>query len=165
MIIGKEERFMSRVLVVYYSRSGNTGAMANIIGEAIAAEGIDVSCKQVKETSVDELLEYDGIVVGSPTYYGTMAAEIKKFLDDSVKHHGKLDGKAGAAFSSAHVTGHETTVISILEALLIHGMVIQGDPEGYHYGATSILKPGDEDAEACRRFGRRFVSLVRKLSQ
>jgi NAD(P)H dehydrogenase (quinone) len=155
---------MPKILVVYYSRSGNTGAMAKIIAEAIRNEGIDVSCKKVQDTGVDELLGYDGIIVGSPTYYGTMAAEIKKLLDDSIKHHGKLDGKVGGAFSSAAVTGHETTVVSILEALLIHGMVIQGDPKGHHYGATSIERPDDTSAAACRRFGKRFAGLVQRVS-
>jgi len=155
---------MPRVIVVYYSRSGNTAAMAVHISEAIADEGIEVACKKVENTKVDELPDYDGIVIGSPTYYGTMAAEVKKLLDDSVKHHGKLDGRAGAAFSSAAVTGQETTVISILEAFLIHGMVVQGDPKGYHYGATSFEEPDEEAADACRRFGRRFAALVKKTA-
>ncbi|UCB45045.1 MAG: NAD(P)H-dependent oxidoreductase [Spirochaetota bacterium] len=156
---------MSKVLVVYYSRSGNTEAMAKIIAEAMDNENVDVECKKVQDTSVDELLDADGVVVGSPTYYGTMAAEIKKFLDESIKHHGKLDGKVGAAFSSAHVTGHETTVISILEALLIHGMVIQGDPQGYHYGATSLLKPDEEETNGCRRFGKRVAALIKRVTE
>ena len=156
---------MPRVLVVYYSKSGNTEAMARIISEAISSEGIDVECKKVQETSIDELLDVDGIIVGSPTYYGIMAAEVKKFLDESIKHHGKLDGKVGAAFSSAHVTGHETTVISILEALLIHGMIIQGDPQGFHYGPTSLLKPDDKVADACKRFGKRVAGLVKKVAE
>jgi NAD(P)H dehydrogenase (quinone) len=155
---------MPRVLVVYYSRSGNTEAMAEIIAESIGNEGVDVECKKVEETDVDELLDADGVVVGSPTYYGTMAAEIKKFLDDSITHHGKLDHKVGAAFSSSHVTGHETTVIAILEALLIHGMIIQGDPQGYHYGATSLLKPDEKEAAGCRRFGKRTAELVKRVT-
>jgi NAD(P)H dehydrogenase (quinone) len=155
---------MPKALVIYYSRSGNTEAMARIIAEAISGEGIDTECKRVQETSINELLDADGVIIGSPTYYGIMAAEVKKFLDDSIKHHGKLDGKVGAAFSSAHVTGHETTVISILEALLIHGMIIQGDPQGFHYGPTSLLKPDDKVAEACRRFGKRFSSLVKTIA-
>ena len=156
---------MPKVLVVYYSRSGNTEAMAKIIAEAMDTKNVDVECKKVQDTNVDELLDVDGVVVGSPTYYGTMAAEIKKFLDESIKHHGKLDGKVGAAFSSAHVTGHETTVISILEALLIHGMVIQGDPQGYHYGATSLLRPDNKVANACKRFGKRVAELVKKVAE
>ncbi|MBN2323109.1 MAG: NAD(P)H-dependent oxidoreductase [Spirochaetes bacterium] len=155
---------MPNTIVVYYSRSGATADMAAHISDALEKEGIDVTCKKVSKTKTDELLVYDGIVIGSPTYYGTMAAEIKRFLDDSVKHHGKLDGKAGAAFSSAAVTGHETTVLSILQAFLIHGMVIQGDPKGYHYGATSIGKPNAEAVDACRRFGKRFAGLVKRTA-
>jgi multimeric flavodoxin WrbA len=69
---------------------------------------------------------------GSPTYYGTMAWELKKLLDESVKFHGKLRGKVGGAFtSSANVGGgNETTVLDILKALLIHGMVVARRPPG-----------------------------------
>ena len=154
---------MPKVLVVYYSRTGNTEAMAKIIAKAIEAEGMDVECKRVEDTDPDDLLAADGIVIGSPTYYGTMAAEIKKLLDDSVKYHEKLEGKVGAAFASAAVSGQETTVISILEALLIHGMIIQGDPSGCHYGAVSLGKPGESEIEWCKRFGQRTARLVKKL--
>jgi len=154
---------MSKVLVVYYSRTGNTEKMASVITEAIKKENIEVECKKVENTEPKELLDSDGLIIGSPTYYGTMASEIKKFIDDSVKYHGKLDGKIGAAFSSAAVTGHETTVLSILEALLIHGMIIQGDPEGHHYGATAIGKIDEDEIAACQRFGRRFANLVKKI--
>jgi NAD(P)H dehydrogenase (quinone) len=155
---------MPKVLVVYYSRTGNTESMAKSIAEAIAEESLAVECKEVENVDLDELLDVDGLVVGSPTYYGTMAAEIKKFLDDSIKHHGKLDGKVGAAFASAGSTGQETTVISILEALLIHGMVIQGDPRGHHYGVTSLGKPAEQDVQRCNRFGQRFARLVKRVA-
>lgn len=154
---------MSKALIAYYSRTGNTEAMAKIIAKAIEEEGLDVECKKVEDASLDDLLSADGIVIGSPTYYGTMAAEIKKLLDDSVEHHGKLDGKVGAAFASSAVSGHETTVMSILEAFLIHGMIIQGVPEGPHYGATSLGKPGDQETEWCKQFGRRIAKLVKKI--
>ncbi len=154
---------MSKVLIVYYSRTGNTERMANIIAEAIKENNIDVECKKVENTDPKELLDVDGVVIGSPTYYGTMAAEIKKFIDDSVKYHGKLDGKVGAAFSSAAITGHETTVMSILEALLIHGMIIQGDPSGQHYGATTVGKPDKSEAKWCQRFGQRIAELVKLI--
>jgi len=113
---------------------------------------------------VDELLEADGLIVGSPTYYGTMAASVKRLLDASVKHHGKLDGKVGAAFASATATGQETTVFSILQALLIHGMIIQGDPEVNHYGVTSIEKPDEQVLKNCQRFGQRFATLVKQVA-
>ena len=155
---------MPKVLVVYYSRTGNTEEMAKVITAAKGEEGIEVECKRVEDADPDELLDMDGVVIGSPTYYGTMAAEMKKFLDDSVKHHGKLDGKVGAAFSSAAITGHETTVISILEALLIHGMVVQGDPRGCHYGATALGEPDGSEIQRCQRFGQRVASLVKLVS-
>jgi len=97
---------MAGVLIVYYSRTGNTKKMAELIAEGVKREGLTVTVKDVKEVSASELLKYEAIVFGSPTYYGTMAAEIKKLLDDSVKFHGKLDGKIGAAFaSSANIGG------------------------------------------------------------
>lgn len=154
---------MAKVLVVYYSRSGNTESMAKTIAQAIARENLDVDCKKVEDVSPDELLDMDGLVVGSPTYYGTMAAEIKRFLDDSIKHHGKLDGKVGAAFASAAAMGQETTVLSILEALLIHGMIVQGDPRGHHYGVISLGKPNEQDEQRCQRFGQRFARLVKHI--
>ncbi len=155
---------MPKVLVVYYSRTGNTERMANIIAEAIKEENIDVECKRVDECDPKDLLEVDGVVIGSPTYYGIMAAEIKKFIDESVKYHGKLDGKVGAAFSSAAITGHETTILSILEALLVHGMIIQGDPGGQHYGATTVGKPDENEAKRCQRFGQRVAKLVKLIT-
>ena len=155
---------MAKVLIVYYSRTGNTEAMATAIAKAVTEEGLDVICKKVKDVARDELLEADGLIVGSPTYYGTMAASVKRLLDASVKHHGKLDGKVGAAFASASATGQETTLFSILQALLIHGMIVQGDPEVNHYGVTSIEKPGEQVLENCQRFGQRFATLVKRVA-
>ena len=155
---------MAKVLIIYYSRSGNTESMAKAIAKALTAENLDVVCKKVEDVGLDELLEVDGLIVGSPTYYGTMAAEIKKLLDDSIKHHRKLEGKVGAAFASAKDSGQETTVFSILEALLIHGMVVQGDSNGYHYGITSIGKPNEQVLEGCQRFGQRFATLVKQVA-
>ncbi len=154
---------MPNVLVVYYSRTGNTKAMADLIADAMKEEGLEVECKKVEDTTPDDLLAADGIIIGSPTYYGTMAAEIKKLLDESVSHHSKLDGKIGAAFATATASGHETTVMSILEAMMIHGMIIQGDPSGCHYGAVSLGKPGDSEAEFCKRFGQRTAKLVKRV--
>ena len=154
---------MLKVLVIYHSRSGHTEALAKWIAEAIAQEGLDVVCKKVEDASPDEMLDADGVVLGSATYYGIMAAEVKQFLDDSIKHHDKLDGKVGGAFASAGAMGQETTVISLLEALLIHGMIIQGDTRGHHYGVTSIGKPGDKERERCQRFGKRFSRLVKQV--
>jgi len=157
---------MAKILVIYYSRSGNTEKMAKLIAEGIQAEGVDVVVKRVQEAGVDELLEYDGIVAGSPTYYGSMAWELKKLFDESVKFHGKLDGKVGAAFSSAANIGggNETTILDIINAMLIHGMIVQGDPSGDHYGRVSIGAPDARVEDQCRRAGQRVAQLVRKFS-
>jgi len=157
---------MAKALVVYYSRSGNTRKMGQILAKAVEKEGVEVTIKEVKDVQPCELLNYEAIIIGSPTYYGSMAAEIKKLLDDSVKYHGKLDGKVGAAFSSsANIGGgNETTILDILNAMLIHGMIIQGDWNGDHYGPVSIGSPDDRVTKNSIRFGARIAKLTKKLN-
>ncbi|MGC8863439.1 MAG: flavodoxin family protein [Armatimonadota bacterium] len=157
---------MAKVLIVYYSRSGNTEKMAKLIEEGVKAGGVEALTKRVQDTTAEELLEYDGIVAGSPTYYGSMAWELKKLFDESVRFHGKLDGKVGAAFSSAANIGggNETTILDILNAMLIHGMIVQGDPQGDHYGRVSINAPDERVETQCRRTGERVAALVKKLA-
>jgi NAD(P)H dehydrogenase (quinone) len=121
--------------------------MAKLVAEGIRAEGIDVETKDVEAVKTNELLSAEGIIFGSPTYYGGMAAPLKKLLDESVEFHGKLQGKVGAAFSSsANIGGgNETTILGILNAFLIHGMVVQGDANDDHYGPvamTAVTKVG-----------------------
>jgi NAD(P)H dehydrogenase (quinone) len=122
--------------------------------------------KEAENTRAEELLEYDAIILGSPVYYGSMAAEMKKLLDDSVEFHGRMEGKVGAAFaSSANIGGgNETTVLNMLNALLIHGMVVQGNPAGDHYGPVSIGAPDARVEKQCRELGRRTVQLAEKLA-
>lgn len=156
---------MAKALIIYYSRSGNTAKMAEKIAEGIREEKIEVDVKKVGDVKSDELLVYDCLVVGSPTYYGSMAAEIKALFDETVKFHGRFDGKIGAAFSSAANIGggNETTILDILGAMLIHGMVIQGDPKGDHYGAVSINNPDSRSLEQCLRQGKRIAKLIQRL--
>lgn len=156
---------MAKILVIYYSRSGNTKKMADFIVKGIKGAGVEPALKDVKDVAVEELLNYEGIIIGSPTYYGTMAADIKRLLDDSVKFHGKLDGKVGAAFaSSANVGGgNETTILDILNALLIHGMIIQGDPQGGHYGPVAIGAPDARSIRECVRMGSRVAKLSKRI--
>ncbi|MBU0573556.1 MAG: flavodoxin domain-containing protein [Candidatus Margulisiibacteriota bacterium] len=154
---------MKKVLITYYSETGNTERMSELIEEGMN-DAVGVKCvrKHIEKVKVDELLEYDAIIIGSPTYYGQMAWQIKKLLDDSVKFHGKLDGKIGGAFASAANIGggNETTIRGIQEALLVHGMIIQGDPSGDHYGPVSIGSPSTREEKQCRRFGERIAKLV-----
>ena len=157
---------MAKGIVVYYSRSGNTKQMAEIIAEAMNEAKLPTECKAVDKVKPEDLLGYDAIVVGSPTYYGSMAGPIKQLFDDLVTWHGQLNGKVGAAFSSsANVGGgNETTIMSIIEAMLIAGMVVQGDSEGDHYGPVSIGKPDQRVKQQCVRRGQRIAELTRKLA-
>ncbi len=156
---------MAKALVSYYSRSGNTKKMAEDISASLSNEGLDVDVISIEQVSVDSLVLYDIFVFGSPTYYGTMAYQVKKLLDESVKLHGKLDGKMGAAFSSAANIGggNETTILDILNTFLIHGMIIQGDPKGDHYGPVSIGVPDERAKGNCHRRGKRIAALAKKL--
>jgi len=158
---------MKKIAIIYYTRSGNTEEMARLIQEGVkSGKDIEVDVRNVEDFPVDKVPDYDGLIIGSPTYYGSMAGEIKKFLDQTVKFHGQLDGKVGAAFSSAHNIGggNETTITDILNALLVHGMVIQGNPNGDHYGPVSIDKPDSRVKGQCNELGRRVAALVKKVT-
>jgi len=157
---------MAKAIVIYYSKSGNTKEMAEIIAKAMNEADLQVECKSVNDVKAEELLNYDAIVIGSPTYYGHMAGPVKQLFDETVRFHGKLDGKIGAAFtSSANIGGgNETTIIGIIEAMLIAGCIVQGDPKGDHYGPVSIGKPDDRVKRQCIRRGRRIAELAKKLT-
>jgi NAD(P)H dehydrogenase (quinone) len=94
-----------------------------------------------------------------------MAAEVKKVLDDSVQFHGELNGKVGGAFTSSGnpAGGNETTIFSILSALLIHGMIVKGTPEGSHYGPVAIGRFDRRAEEECRNYARELAKLTKTL--
>jgi NAD(P)H dehydrogenase (quinone) len=157
---------MAKVLVVYYSRAGSTARMAELVAEGVReVNGAEVTVKKVEEVEPRSLADYDAIVCGSPTYYGQMAAEVKALFDKSVVIHGKLEGKVGGAFTSAAnlAGGNETTIVSILEAMLIHGMVVQGTAQRDHYGPVAIGKPDERAVGECRKLGRNVARLAVKL--
>ena len=156
---------MAKAIVIYYSKSGNTKEMAEIIATAMNEADLPTECKSVSDVEARDMLNYDAIVVGSPTYYGHMAAPIKQLFDNSVAFHGKLDGKVAAAFSSSGniAGGNESTIMGIIEVMLIAGCIVQGDPQGDHYGPVSIGKPDERVKKQCMRRGRRIAELVKKL--
>ena len=156
---------MAKAIVIYHSRTGNTKEMAEIITRSMNEADLQTECKSVSDIEVRDLMNYDAIVIGSPTYYGHMAGPIKQLIDDSVAFHGKLDGKIAAAFSSsANIAGgNETTIMGIIEAMLIAGCVVQGDPQGDHYGPVSIGKPDERVKQQCIRRGQRIAELTKKL--
>ena len=157
---------MAKVLVVYHSRSGNTQRMAEAVVEgASSVKDADVTLKKVDDATPEDMLSADAIIMGSPVYYGTMAAELKKLIYVSVKHHGKLEGKVGGAFATAGVMGGglETTVTDILHALLVHGMIVQGTSKGPHYGPVAVGAPDEKAKGHCRDLGKRVAELAVKL--
>jgi NAD(P)H dehydrogenase (quinone) len=157
---------MAKVLVVYYSRSGSTARMADLVAEgARSVAGTEVTVKKVDEVEPRSLAAYDAIICGSPTYYGQMAAEMKALFDQSVVIHGQLEGKVGGAFTSAAnlAGGNETTLVSILEAMLIHGMVVQGTAQRDHYGPVALGKPDERAVGECRKLGTNVAKLAAKL--
>ena len=156
---------MAKILVVYDSKTGNTEKMAFAVAEGPKqVSGVDVVVKKVDETDIEDLLSADGIIMGSPTYYGQISAKLKALIDKSVKIHGELEGKVGAAFTNSGGTasGAETTLLSILEAMLVHGMIIQGNSRNKHYGATAVGSPNDKELKFCRELGERTARLVTK---
>jgi len=158
---------MPKVLVVYDSKSGNTKKAAVLVAEGVkSVGGMNCVLRKVDDASLDDLLDADGIIIGSPTYYGTMSGKMKQLLDESVELHGRLEGKVGAAFTSSGGTasGAETTILSILEALLIHGMIVQGTSRAQHYGLAVVGAPDEEEKELCRKFGARIAKLVAKIA-
>jgi NAD(P)H dehydrogenase (quinone) len=156
---------MAKGIVIYYSRSGNTKEMGETIAKAMNDAGLKTECKPVDKVKADDLPGYDAVVIGSPCYYGQMAAPVKQLIDDLVSRHGQLNGKVGAAFSSsANIGGgSETTVTGIIDAMLIAGMVIQGDPQGAHYGPLSIGRPDEKVKQQCIRRGQRVAELTKRL--
>jgi NAD(P)H dehydrogenase (quinone) len=154
-----------KILIVYYSKGGKTKKMAEEIARGAEGADAEVRLKRVEEATNEDLLWADGIIIGSPTYFGTVCSEIKKFIDDSIKIRGKLEGKIGAAFSSSghRSGGKETTLLTILHSMLIHGMIVCGDPGGHYGVATHTF---DEQAKReCYALGKRVAELVRKLKQ
>jgi NAD(P)H dehydrogenase (quinone) len=157
---------MAKILVVYHSRSGNTEKMAHAIAEGVKkVKGVTVEVKKTDATTNENLLSADGIIMGSPTYYGQMSAKLKSLIDESVKIHGKLNGKVGAAFASSgqEASGAETTLLSILESMLVHGMIVQGRADSKHYGAAAVGSPNKGVIDDCEELGKSVAALVVKL--
>ena len=157
---------MAKILIVYDSKTRNTEKMAFAVAEGVKqVKGVKAKIKKADKTNLKDLLDADGIIMGSPTYYGQMSAKLKALIDESVKIHGKLEGKIGAAFTSSGgtATGTETTILSILQAMLVHGMIIQGRADDKHYGAAVVGSPSKMELESCKELGKRVATLVTKL--
>ncbi len=156
-----------KILVVFDSKGGNTEKMASAVAKGVEAAGGEAALGRAENLQTKDLLDADGIVMGSPTYFGQMSGRLKHLIDDSIQAHTKLAGKVGAAFTSSGgtATGAETTLLSILQAMLVHGMIIQGNSEDQHYGVAAQGKPNSNDLKACEELGARVVMLVNQLKR
>jgi NAD(P)H dehydrogenase (quinone) len=159
---------MAKVLIVYDSRTGNTEKMAKAVEQGAREAGANVRLKKVDEAELGDLEWADGIILGSPTHFGVMSDKMKRLIDESSKILGKLENKVGAAFSSSmwRGGGSETTVLSLIQATLIHGMIIVGVPmeaETSPYGAIALAAPDEKASNACRLLGKRVAELAKKL--
>jgi NAD(P)H dehydrogenase (quinone) len=94
---------ISRLIVIYYSKSGNTEKMAEAIGKGARQLGVEVEVKSVEDCALNDLVEASGIVIGSPTYFSNVAWQIKKLIDESIAFYPReqLRGKVGGCFTSA----------------------------------------------------------------
>ncbi len=121
--------------------------------------------KRAENAKPGDFLEADGVTMGSPTYFGQMSSKLKHAIDDSIALHTRLNGKVGAAFTSSGgaASGAETTLLSIIQAMLIHGMIVQGNAEQQHYGVAAQSTPKPKDLKSCEELGGNVAALVAKL--
>jgi NAD(P)H dehydrogenase (quinone) len=198
---------MARVLVLYHSTYGHIETMAGAVAEGAASvEGVTVDIKRVPETvpealarssgykldqaapiaTVDDLSDYDAIIVGAGTRFGTFASQMQAFWDTTggLWAQGKLVGKVGGAFTSTATQhgGQETTLTGFHKTLLHHGLVVVGLPYAFQgqmnmdeitggspYGATTLTKgdgsrqPSANELDGARFQGRHIAGIARKL--
>jgi NAD(P)H dehydrogenase (quinone) len=197
---------MAKVLVLYYSSYGHIEAMANAVAEGARETGAQADIKRVPElvpddvarrshykvdqpapvARIDDLLNYDAIVVGTPTRFGRMPSQMANFLDQAggLWMRGAFHGKVGGAFTSTATQhgGQEMTLFSVITNLLHFGMVVVGLDYGYApqmtldeitggspYGATTIAggdgsrQPSKKELDGARYQGRRIAATAIKL--
>ena len=157
-----------QILVMYYSRSGNTRKLAEAVVSGVdRVEGVDCLLKPAAEVINNDILNSRGIIAGSPVYYGTMAAELKEVFEKSVTIRQRMGDMVGAAFATGggESGGKETTLISIIQAMLISGMIVVGDPLDAtgHYGVSCLGSPDKSTEEDAKKLGQRVAELVKKL--
>ncbi len=156
-----------QVLILYYSKGGNTKQLAEAIAEGVESEGVKAVLRSTTEVTKDDFLNSAGIIAGSPVYFGVMAYDLKRVFDEFVGIRRKMEGKVGAAFATGgHQTGgKETTIFSILQCMLIYGMIIVGDPMSAsgHYGVACVGAPDSHAKEDGFKLGARVAQLCKKL--
>ncbi len=197
---------MAKVLVLYYSAYGHIETMANAVAEGARSTGATVDVKRVPElvpedvarasyykvdqaapvAKPDELADYDAIIIGAGTRYGTVASQMRNFLDQTgaLWAQGKLVGKVASAFTSSATQhgGQESTILGLIPTFLHHGMAYVGLPYAFQgqmgveavkggspYGASTITdgdgsrQPSEIELEAARYQGAHVAKIASKL--
>ena len=165
----------NRILVLYDSASGNTAAMARLVGEGAATvAGTKVRVRSIAEARPGDVVWCDGLAVGSPTNLGLLSWKMKRFWDVTMGEHWmKLDGKIACAFSSAGAWGGgmELACQSLLTLLMNFGFLVFGVTDyaakltTLHYGAVTARAPRSADSQAaCRKLGRRLAEWTACLA-
>jgi len=157
-----------QVLILYYSKGGNTKKLAERIGEGIeSVSGVKALLKSTQEVKKEDFVDSAGVIAGSPVYFGAMAWDLKRVFDEYVVIRKKMENKVGAAFSTSGDAsgGKETTMMSIIQCLLIYGMIVVGDPMDAtgHYGVACVGAPDEKTSENGHKLGRRVAELCKKL--
>jgi NAD(P)H dehydrogenase (quinone) len=157
-----------QILVVYFSRSGNTRKLAEAIIAGIeSVDGVHGLLKDTDGATKEDFLNSEGIIAGSPVYFGGMASQLKEVFDKFVGVRQKMGDKIGACFSTSGDPsgGKETTMLSIIQALMIYGMIIVGDPLDAtgHYGVSCVGAPDDKTLDNARKLGKRVATLAKKV--
>jgi NAD(P)H dehydrogenase (quinone) len=157
------------VLVLYYSKTGHTRKLAEHISDGVrSVSGIDVLVKSTQEVTREDFANAAGVIAGSPVYFGLLAADLKRVFDEFIGVRKNMENKVGAAFATSGfwAGGNETTLMSIIQCMLIYGMIIVGDPMSAtgHYGAASVTAPDEKDADIARKLGARVAELCKKLN-
>ncbi len=157
---------MLKILVIYYSKTGNTKKMAQAVGKGVKESGGEPDVVHVEDFGdIEKLLDYDGYIMGSPTYFGILAAPLKDFIDRSIKVYKKLDGRVGGAFASSGIQGggNETTIHSITQALKVHGLVMPGFSGRGHYGPAAVGEADEKIISECKSLGKSVTALAKKI--
>lgn len=157
------------VLVLYYSKTGNTRKLAEHVAAGVMSiEGTEVLLRSTQEVTKEDFVNAAGIIAGSPVYFGLMAADLKRVFDEFVGVRKRIENKIGAAFATSAfwAGGNETTIVSIIQCMLIYGMIVVGDPLSAtgHYGAASVAAPDEKDSVIAFKLGARVAELCKKLN-
>ncbi len=157
-----------QVLVIYYSRTGNTKLLAAEVARGVKeVQKVECVLKPTSEVTQQDLLDASAVIAGSPNYFGSMASELKEIFDRFVGIRPEMENKIGAAFSTGGASsgGQETTIISIIQVMLLYGMIVVGEPleANGHYGLTCIDAPDGAAAQHAVNLGKRVAFLVQKL--